>query len=183
MAWNEDGWRLARETYDSIRRAVNSVDQAAAALQAQDPELAQRLLRARGTRARDLNDLSEQFRQTPELPDTEPEARRSIELARRWKTVFGTLDSELAEDARQGRNGLTLPDHGALGPAGWTDARLAVANVPWQEVTRLMAVPMNAPRQPPVPPAPPRPRPPRRGGTPWLPLAALALLLLSSKKG
>lgn len=185
MAWNEDGWRLAREAFGSIVRAITSVEAATAVLTEENPELAQRLARAAGTRATRLATLARRVTQFgDELPTTEPEARRAIEAAQLWKAQFTQLDSYMAEQARLGRQGLTLADHGALGPAGWTDARLHVQDVSWAAVAALMRVPQAGRPAPAAPRDPTRPR--RRGGMQGmqglLPLAFLFVVMMSTQR-
>lgn len=181
MAWNDDQWRLARETWDSTHRAAGAVERAGTAVLASDPELAQRLNRAMGSRGRDLAAATSRILEHgAELPTTEPEARRRIAEAQRFKTLFRQAWHQLAADARGGRHGLVTQDHVTVMQAGVYDAEAALNDIPWPDVDRAMSVPIPRPPAP-VPPRDPT-RPPRRGIGAALPLLVLAVFMFSSNR-
>lgn len=183
MAWNEDDWRLAREAFDAVRGAIADVERASVAMQAGFPEARDRIRRAAAGRAVELEATGRRvMAHGGELPRTEPEARRVLTSAARWKEQFTVLDNYLAEQARLGRI-ITQPDHQELSAAGWSDARFRLVGVPWMEVHNTLRVPLPGLPRPPAPGDPTRP-PRRPGGFPaWLPFVGLGILLLASKKG
>lgn len=186
MAWNEDNWRLAAEAFNTSLESLQFAEQAAQTIAAQDMEMSDRLVRAGGQQGRNAMAAATRLNSFGgRLPETEPEARRAIQAAQRWKSDWNYLDGQLATAANQGRI-ITLPDRDAINRAGYTRTRERLVMVPWREVSRMMAVPMTAPRTPAVPRAPREPgtttRRRAQGAGFWLPIIIIGALLFSPKK-
>ncbi len=186
MAWNSDGWRLARETFASVRRAQDAVSAASRTLAlATNADRAARINAAVGQRSATLRSLGTRLRRVGDsLPTNPARARQAIALATRWKTAWRQLWGWIAAAARQGQEGLTLADSEWLSAYGWQDARERLESVPWVEVATLMRVPSAATPTDlgPLPlPSPSRPRE-RSKMQGLLPLFFLFIVMMSSTR-
>lgn len=178
MAWSEDDWRLARAAFDAASQAADDLDRAR---EGTSPEALDRLTRAAAGDGVSLANTMRQLRAFgAELPRTEPEARRALTVASRFKTQLVTMDRRLGADAAAGRI-ITQPDRAEFMAAGGSDALFRIHEIDWMAVERAQRVPVPGP---PLPPSPPDPgRPPRRPATNWAPLLLIggALLLMSKR--
>lgn len=180
MAWNEDGWRLARTTFDASRHSIDALNAATAMVLETQPEVAQRIERAMGVRSRQLAAAAASVRAFGELPPTEPEARRAIAACQAYKTQLRQFEGYLSEQARAGRQGLTMEDRAALWDAGLYEAMDRSQQVPWSQVTTLMRVPQAGAPAPSAPRDPTRTR--RSNMQALLPLAFMLVIMFSQRR-